>query len=68
MRGSQPLVTTDRPRGGKIAVGLGARGGTKAIGANSIPMAMRARALPLVVAGTRVRVTPVAGETKGLPA
>ena len=73
IRGSQPRIPKTRVNGGEIAVGgLGARGGTKggtnANGANSIPMAMRARALPLVIAGTRVRMIPVAGETKGLPA
>ena len=61
MRGSQPRVPRDRPGNGKIAVGLGTRGGTKAIGANSIPMAMRARALPPVIAGNRVGGTRVLG-------
>ena len=68
IRGSQPRRPKTRVRVGEIAVGLGAGGGTNANGANSIPMAMRARALPLVIAGTRVRMIPAAGETKGLPA
>ena len=62
MRGSQPRVPRDRPGLGKIAVGLGKIAvGLGSLGANSTTMAMRARALPPGIAGTRVGGTRVLG-------
>ena len=66
MRGSQPSESRTKPGTRKIAVGLGPgvrkiAVGLGNLGTNSIPMAMRARALPLGIAGTRVGRTGVLG-------